>query len=157
MHLMDESFWIAVSFVIFIYFAYKPVKKAIIASLDAKIEEIKKTLAETESLKNDAKLLLDQVKSEALTFEQKQKQMLESANSTISRFTELRSKEMELLLTRIQNGALESIENKKNIASAELRNEFIENVLLTVKAYLKDTKNNQVSDDEIIDHLIKKI
>lgn len=153
MHLMDESFWIAVSFVIFIYFAYRPVKRAIIASLDAKIEEIKKTLAEAEALKADAKLLLDQVKGEAEEFEKKKEQMLGSAKATISRFTELRSKETELLLQRMQDGALETIENKKNIASAQLRDEFIENVLLTVKAYLKETKNNNVSDNEIIDHL----
>ena len=41
MHFFDENFWIAVSFVIFLYFAYKPIKKAIINSLDAKINEIK--------------------------------------------------------------------------------------------------------------------
>ena len=39
-HFFDESFVIAVCFIIFIYLAYRPVKKAIIASLDARINEI---------------------------------------------------------------------------------------------------------------------
>ena len=61
MHFFDESFVVAVCFVIFVYLAYRPIKKAIIASLDARIEEIKQKLAQAEKLKADAKSLLDKV------------------------------------------------------------------------------------------------
>jgi F-type H+-transporting ATPase subunit b len=153
---MDESFWVAISFVIFLYFAYKPIKKAIVASLDARIEEIKKTLAETEKLKEDAKILLDEVRDEVEDFEKRRKQILESANTSTDRLVELRTKETQLLLSRIKNSAIKTIENKKNIASAELRDEFIDTVLSTVRAYLVETKNNNVSDEEIINSFMKK-
>ena len=51
MHFFDASFVIAVCFVIFIYLAYRPVKKAILASLDARINEIKEKLSQAERLK----------------------------------------------------------------------------------------------------------
>jgi F-type H+-transporting ATPase subunit b len=153
---MDESFWVAVSFVIFLYFAYKPIKKAIVASLDAKIEEIKKTLAETEKLKEDAKILLSEVRGEVDDFEKRRKQILESANTATERLVELRTKESQLLLARMKDSAIKTIENKKNIASAELRDDFIKTVLSTVRTYLVETKNNNVSDEEIINSFMKK-
>lgn len=156
MHFMDESFWVAVSFVIFLYFAYKPIKKAIVASLDAKIEEIKKTLAEAEKLKEDAKILLDEVRDEVEDFEKRRKQILESADVSTERMVELRTKETQMLLARMKSSAIKTIENKKNIASAELRDEFIETVLSTVRTYLVETKNNNVSDEEIINSFMKK-
>jgi F-type H+-transporting ATPase subunit b len=153
---MDESFWVAVSFVIFLYFAYKPIKKAIVASLDAKIEEIKKTLAETEKLKEDARILLSEVRGEVDDFEKRRKQILESANTATERLVELRTKESRLLLARMKDSAIKTIENKKNIASAELRDDFIKTVLSTVRTYLVETKNNNVSDEEIINSFMKK-
>ena len=50
-HFFDESLVIAICFIIFIYLAYRPIKKAIVASLDARIDEIKTKLTETEALK----------------------------------------------------------------------------------------------------------
>lgn len=72
-HFFDESFVVAVCFIIFIYFAYQPVKKAIIASLDARIEEIKTRLAETEQVKKDAKLFLEEIEREMSAFEERKK------------------------------------------------------------------------------------
>ena len=68
MHFFEENFWIAVSFVIFLYFAYKPIKKAIINSLDAKINEIKEKLAQTEKIKAETKLLLEATQKEIENF-----------------------------------------------------------------------------------------
>ena len=70
---LDESFVVAVCFIIFIYLAYRPVRKAIVASLDARIEEIKAKLAETEKVKKDAKLLLEEIEQEMGSFEERKK------------------------------------------------------------------------------------
>ena len=79
-HFFDESLVIAICFIIFIYLAYRPIKKAIVASLDARIDEIKTKLAETEALKQEAKLLLDEIKQEMEAFEARKKSILESAD-----------------------------------------------------------------------------
>lgn len=155
-HFFDESFVVAVCFVIFIYLAYRPVKKAIIASLDARIDEIKAKLAETEELKKDAKLLLDEIKQEMEIFEERKKSILESADTSTQRLVETRTKEMELMLARKKDSAIKSIDNQKEKASDQMRAEFTDAVLKTVRTYLIETKNNSVSDEEIISHLLKK-
>lgn len=154
-HFFDESLVIAICFVIFIYFAYRPVKKAIVASLDARINEIKTKLAETEALKKEAKLLLDEIKHEMEAFEIRKKSILESADIiSTQRLIETRKKEMELMLTRKKDSAIKSIENQKEKASDQMRAEFIETVTKVVRAYLIETKNNSVSDEEIIARLM---
>lgn len=156
MHFFDESFVVAICFIIFIYFAYKPVKKAIIASLDVRIDEIKTKLAETEKLKQDAKLLLDEIKQEMEIFEERKESILESADNSTKRLVEIRTKEMELMLARKKDSAIKSIDNQKDKASDEMRAEFTDAVLNTVRTYLVETKNNSISDEEILSHFIKK-
>jgi len=156
MHFFDESFVVAVCFVIFVYLAYRPVKKAIIASLDARIEEIKQKLAQAEKLKADAKSLLDKVEKELGDFEVRKKDILESAQNSIERLVETRNKELSLLLARKKDSAIKAIDNEREKASDKLRSEFTETVLKLVKTYLTQTKNNDVSDQEIIERFLKK-
>ena len=155
-HFFDESFVIAVCFIIFIYLAYRPVKKAIIASLDARIEEIKQKLAQAEKLKADAKSLLDKVEKELGDFEVRKKDILESAQNSIERLVETRNKELSLLLARKKDSAIKAIDNEREKASDKLRSEFTKTVLKLVKTYLTQTKNNDVSDQEIIERFLKK-
>ncbi len=156
MHFFDESFVVAVCFVIFVYLAYRPVKKAIIASLDAKIEEIKQKLAQAEKLKADAKSLLDEVERELSDFEVRKKDILESAQNSIERLVETGDKEISLLLARKKDSAIKAIDNEREKASDMLRSDFTETVLKLVKSYLTQTKNNDVSDQEIIELFLKK-
>jgi F-type H+-transporting ATPase subunit b len=153
-HFFDESLVIAICFIIFIYLAYRPIKKAIVASLDARINEIKTKLAETEALKQEAKLLLDEIKQEMEAFEERKKSILESADISTQRLIETRKKEMELMLACKKDSAIKSIANQKEKASDQMRTEFIEAVTKTVRAYLIETKNNSVSDEEIITRLM---
>ena len=152
----DESFVVALCFVFFIYFAYRPVKKAIVASLDARIDEIKTKLAETEELKKDAKLLLDEIKQEMQVFEERKSSILENADTVTQRLVEIRTKEMELMLARKKDLAIKSIDNQKERASDQMRIEFTDTVLKTVRTYLIETKNNSISDEKIISLLLKK-
>ena len=116
----------------------------------------KKKLAETEELKKDAKLLLDEIKQEMEVFEERKKSILESADTSTQRLVETRTKEMELMLARKKDSAIKSIDNQKEKASDQMRAEFTDAVLKTVRTYLIETKNNSVSDEEIISHLLKK-
>ncbi|PCJ25363.1 MAG: hypothetical protein COA94_06380 [Rickettsiales bacterium] len=155
-HYFDESFVVAICFVAFIYLAYQPVRKAILASLDARIQEIKDKLEETETIRNDAKKLLDDLEHKMSDFEARKQVILDSAEVTTKRLVETKTQEMELLLARKKESAVKFIENQKTKATAAMRDEFTESVLNMVRTYLVETKNNSVSDEEIINHFIKK-
>lgn len=156
MYFIDESFWIAVSFVIFLYFLYKPIRNAILRVLDTKIQETKKDLAESEKLKTDAKLLLDEIEKEMQHFDEYKRQVMRRAEDSTSRLIAIKTKEMELMLARQRDSAINSIENEKSKAADKLRDEFTDKVIKLVRSYLIETKNNNISDSEIITNFINK-
>ena len=152
----DESLVVAICFIIFMYLAYRPVKKAIMSSLDARIKEIKEKLAETEQIKKDAKELLDEIKQEMESFEESKKSIVESSKKSTARLLETKSKEMDLMLSRTKDSATKYIDHQRVKAVDAMRAEFTESVLNIVRTYLVETKNNSVSDEEILKHFIKK-
>lgn len=156
MHFIDENFWVAVSFLIFIYFAYKPIKKAIINSLDSRINEIKETLSQAEKLKSEAKSLLDQAEKEISHFEEYKQQVMDSAKLSTERLIETKTKEMELALARKSDSVKNLIENEKIKAFNKLKSEFTDSVISLVRNYLIESKNNNVSDEEIIKNFLDK-
>lgn len=153
---LDSHFIIAVCFIIFVYFSYKPIKKAILGSLDSKIKEIQDKIEETERLKKEAKVLLEEVEKEMSDFEERKKNILESAKVSTSRLVETKVKEIDLMLRRTKDSALKSIETKRLRANDQLRREFTDSVLSMVRTYLTETKNNSTSDKEILEYLSKK-
>jgi len=156
MHFFDENFWIAVSFVIFLYFAYKPIRKVITNSLDARINEIKEKLAQTEKIKTEAKLLLEETQKEMENFEEYKQQIIAKAKISTDKLIEKRTKEMEIALTRKSEDAVKLLENEKSKITQQLRDEFTDTVINLVRSYLDESKNNSVSDEEIINRFIKQ-
>ncbi len=154
MHFFDENFWVAISFILFVYFAYKPVKKAIINSLDVKIDDIKQKFAESEKIKTEAKLLLEEIQKEMMNFEEYKKQIINKAKDSTEKLIKKRTKEMEIALDRKSKSANQIIENEKSKISEELKNEFTDSVINSVRNYLIESKNNSISDEEIIDKFI---
>jgi F-type H+-transporting ATPase subunit b len=152
----DESLVVAICFIIFMYLAYRPVKKAIMSSLDVRIKEIKEKLAETEQIKKDAKELLDEIEQEMESFEERKKSIVESSKKSTARLLETKSKEMDLMLSRTKDSATKYIDHQRVKAVDAMRAEFTESVLNIVRTYLVETKNNSVSDEEILKHFIKK-
>jgi F0F1-type ATP synthase membrane subunit b/b' len=69
---------------------------------------------------------------------------------------EKRTKEMEIALTRKSEEAIKLIENEKSKITQQLKDEFTETVINLVRSYLAESKNNAVSDEEIINRFIKQ-
>lgn len=51
---LDQPAWLAIGFIVFIYFAYRPIRNAILTSLDAKIARISQDVEEARSLPKEA-------------------------------------------------------------------------------------------------------
>ena len=58
----DPQFWVAIAFIIFIIAIFKPVKKILSSSLDSKIKEVRDSIEEAESLKNETQIILNNIK-----------------------------------------------------------------------------------------------
>lgn len=81
--LSDPQFWVAIAFVIFIIAIFKPVKKILSSSLDTKINEIKNSIQEAESLKNETQTTLKDIKRRQNEVEQEIKEIHLNAKEKI--------------------------------------------------------------------------
>jgi len=113
MDFLDERFWLAVSFFIFIYIAYKPVKKAVLGSLDAKINSIKAQILEAENLKKEAKLLFEKTEIQMNHLVVLRAELLHDAKITANQLIEEGNEQIEALLQRKKSEAATSIERQK--------------------------------------------
>lgn len=154
-NLLDENLIITISIAIFVYLGYRPIRKLIVSSLDHRINEIELKLRETENLKKDAQIILDKIKHEIAGFEDKKKSILESAHVSTERFITTKVKEIDIALARKQELAIKCISQNKVKTSKKMSTEFTNKVLKLVETYLAETKNNSVSDQQIIAHLLK--
>ena len=162
---IDATFWVAVSFFIFLGgLVYLKVPQKINDSLDNKIDEIKKELEEAEKLKNESKNLLSEYENKIDKSKKETKEIInrakkESEQNIIEkteRFHQMmdeRKKNTEIKILQMKKNAIRDIKNasikisieavekliSKSIDKSKLEN-FYNKSLDEVKTALKQTK-----------------
>ncbi|HJD55688.1 MAG TPA: F0F1 ATP synthase subunit B [Rickettsia endosymbiont of Pyrocoelia pectoralis] len=154
MNFLDESFWLACSFIIFVYLIYKPAKKAILNSLDTKISEVQEKILKAEKLKEDAKLLFEQTEAQIKNLETLRLQMTKENNEITEKIIQEKTKEIEEFIEHKKAETIKLIENQKSAASEELQNEFCDEVIKLVSEYFQSSKNNNLSESDIAKNLM---
>tara|TARA_B100000674_G_scaffold31099_1_gene21932 strand:- start:141 stop:626 length:486 start_codon:yes stop_codon:yes gene_type:complete len=137
--MFDATFWVAISFLIFIaLLIYKKVPGLINKVLDDKISEIKKKVEESEKLKNDSEKLLSTYQAKLNDSKKECDLILQNAKRISDKdskeFTEkfknnLKSRErsVEEKITNLKNEALKEIELKAAMLSADAVREIMKN------------------------------
>lgn len=156
MHFLDESFWLAISFIIFVYLIYRPAKKAILKSLDMKVLEVQERVLKAETLKDDAKLLFEQTKEQIKNLENLRLHMIKENNKITEKIVQEKTKEIEEFLERKKVETIKLIESQKSLASKELQDEFSDEVVRLVSEYFHSTNNNNLSETDIAKNLMDK-
>ncbi|WP_395476761.1 F0F1 ATP synthase subunit B [Rickettsia endosymbiont of Pantilius tunicatus] len=157
MHFLDESFWLAISFIIFVCLIYRPAKKAILKSLDTKILEVQERVLKAKKLKDDAKLLFEQTEEQIKNLEALQLQMTKENNEITEKIVQEKTKEIEEFLEHKKIETIKLIESQKLLASKELQDEFSDEVVKLVSEYFHSTKNNNLSETDIAKNLMDKV
>lgn len=157
MHFLDERFWLAISFIIFVYLIYRPAKKAILKSLDMKILEVQERVLKAEKLKDDAKLLFEQTEEQIKNLEALQLQLTKENNEITEKIVQEKTKEIEEFLEHKKVETIKLIESQKLLASKELQDEFSDEVVKLVSEYFHSTKNNNLSETDIAKNLMDKV
>ena len=137
--MFDATFWVAISFLIFIaLLIYKKVPGLINKVLDDKISEIKKKVEESEKLKNDSEKLLSTYQAKLNDSKKECDLILQTAKKISDKdskeLTEkfknnLKSRErsVEEKITNLKNEALKEIELKAAMLSADAVREIMKN------------------------------
>lgn len=153
MSFLDESFWLAISFCIFLYFAYKPIKQAIINALDAKIAAIKNEVAEAAALKAQALDLLQKAQAQMANLSKLKDEILQDAEISTKAILEERGHDVESLLKYKKQEASGAIEKKRAEVCESLKLELSGQVAELAKSYLQKLGNDALSDIEIAKRL----
>ncbi|BDU60029.1 ATP synthase subunit b [Candidatus Rickettsia kotlanii] len=153
MNFLDESFWLAISFVIFVYLVYRPVKKVILNSLDAKILEVQEKVLKAEKLKEDATLLFKHTNAQIKKLETLCSQMIEESNEVTTKIIQKKTKEIEEFLEHKKSDAIQLMQNQKLTVSKELQDEFCDEVIKLVSEYFQSVK---LSESNIAKNLMDK-
>ena len=137
--MFDATFWVAISFLIFIaLLIYKKVPGLINKVLDDKISEIKKKVEESEKLKNDSEKLLSTYQAKLNDSKKECDLILQNAKKISDKDTKeltekfknnLKSRErsVEEKITNLKNEALKEIELKAAILSTDAVREIMKN------------------------------
>ena len=135
---IDATFWVAVSFVLFFgLLVYFKIPQKVNEILNQLISNIKNEIEESEKLRNEAKILLDNSQTK-----------LDSANKETSKIIDRAKKDSERLVIEINEKFHNSAETKKKLAQIKI-NQMKENAL-------KDIKNTSIKISmEAVEHLIK--
>ena len=141
MEFLDERFWLAICFVIFIYISYRPIKKAILNSLDAKISAIKSYLAEAEELKKEAENLLQKTEQQMLKLASLRTEIFSNAQNEVDNLIISREREINKLIERREHDSLIAMKLKQNQAIADAQSELMQKVTGVVTQYFVSLKN----------------
>ena len=77
---IDASFWVAISFIIFVgVLIYFKIPQKVIELLDKMIVDIKNEIGESEKLRSDSKILLDEAQGKLDSAKNESKKILEKA------------------------------------------------------------------------------
>lgn len=158
--LYDPTFWVLVSFLIFIALAMKPIKKTVFSALDQRAARIKAQLEEAQQLREQAQRLLAE-------YQQKQRQamldiqqILAQAREEAVRHRTQGEKALEASLQRRERQAIDRIAQAEAQALIEVRQAAADTAIAATRHLLRsalDSSKRGAMIDAAIKELPQKI
>ena len=148
MQFFNEQFWLAVSFLIFLYLVYKPIKNIILKSLDDKIVLIKNQVLEAQRLNDDMTSLYEDVVHQLAQLDELKESMIKAGRDTASGIIEKRTKEIDHFLENKKQEVINLINNQKLLACQEIQEEFSDKIVGIISIYLEE-QEDVISDSDI--------
>ena len=137
---IDASFWVAVSF--FIFFAgliYLKVPQKINASLNSKINEIRKELNESEKLKEEAKVLLSNCEIKIDKPKKETKQIIDEAQNQSEKLIIEKTNKFHQIIEERKKNAEQKIFQMREDALKDIKNISVKISIDVVKNLIKNS------------------
>jgi F-type H+-transporting ATPase subunit b len=154
----NETFWVAIAFLLFVAFIYKIIKNLVLSGLDNKIQEIKDSLSKAEQLKEEANKLLSEIKNKEAKLADDAKKIIEYAKNKISKLESDSSKNIEKETTIRTNLLHNTAQLEKDNFLRESTQSIVDNAFKAIEEILKkqDNKFYKNFTDQSIDELKQK-
>jgi F-type H+-transporting ATPase subunit b len=155
--LNSTEFWVAISFIIFILFSYKPMKSYFIGLLLKRKNDIIEDLHYVESLQEQAKKLLASHEDNKKNIQKEIEQINHDTNLQIER---LKMQNLDKINSRIlsyEEKITKKIESSEAIFVEDIRSQAVLQITNLVKYVLNGHHENIINHDDLLNSSIKKI
>lgn len=156
----DTYIWVTISFVVFVYFAFKLGRKSILDGLDGRINEIKTEIDTAERLRVEAQELLAQYQRKQRDAEKESKDILKQAKSQAKQFTKTAETDLSELMKRRENQLTERLRRLEENAITEIQSHAADlAVAATTEMIIQtlDEKTNAKLNEDTINSLSKHL
>ena len=152
--ILDASFWVAISFLIFIgILIYFKIPYKIISSLEQIIKDIKTQLDNAEKLKEEAKAILSQNENKLSKSTSEIKNLIKKANSEAEARTLKTNDEFHKLMEIRKKNAEERIRQMKDQALKDIKNASVKIAIDSVEKLMQNsldkTKLDKIYNESI--------
>ena len=152
--LNDSTFWVSLSFMIFVFITFKPILTQLSDSLDKKINDLKKNIDESKKLKIEAEKLYKEQLEKQKDNQNLIKRIKEDTNKEIIRMKSQIEQDIEQsMLRKIYNYNLVSSQmenNLKNSMKKHIMEKAVKYTEIRIKKNLSNKQNTRLVENSII-------
>ena len=149
MELFDPTFWLAVSFIIFVLLARKPVGNLIAASLDSRAERIRKELDEALRLKEEAQAILAEYERNFKNASFEVESILNNAKEEAERITRNAKENLERDIKRRTDIAEQKIAQAEAAVIRQLRDNAVDITTGAAKVLIMEHLQKEAAEELI--------
>jgi F-type H+-transporting ATPase subunit b len=156
----DPAFWTALAFIIFVAVMFKPLKKALLAGLDSRIEQIRKEVEEAQRLREEAQTLLASYQRKQREAAQEAEEIVKQAKEDAAIHRAEAEKALVELLKRQEALAVDKIAQAEAAAVQEVREIAVDLAIAATEKILTEKVRGDLSDrlvDKAIGELSQKL
>lgn len=152
----DSTFWVGISFIIFLFLTFKPLKNLFSNSIEKRIEDIKKEIKESEELKAQSEKLLIEVEKKSRDSKNLADNILLESNKNAKDLENDIMKRMKLTLEKREKNTKQRLQNEISKATQDIKNLILETSISVTQKRIED--NITANDNyQIIEKSLKNI
>ena len=138
--IIDATFWVSVSFVIFLgILIYYKIPQKIIGTLDDNIRLIKSEVDNAETLKEESKNILSEYEKKISNAKKEVKQMVDDATEVADRTVLKTNEEFHIQMENRKKNTEDKIKQMKNQALKDIKNASVKISIQAVEVILKNS------------------
>ena len=152
----DSTFWVGISFIIFLFLTFNPLKKIFSSSIEKRIEDIKKDIKESEALKAQSEKLLIEVEKKSRDSKKIVNNILLDSNKNAKDLQNDIMQRLKLTLEKREKNTKQRLQNEISKATQDIKNLILETSISITKKRIED--NITANDNyQIIEKSLKNI
>jgi F-type H+-transporting ATPase subunit b len=154
--MFDESFFVAVAFILFVALSYRKIAAAMAKTLDAKALKVKMELAEALRLREEAQAMLSEYEKKYRAIEKEAEEILQQAQQKVEHMRHAAEAELKQAIEERLRAANQKIQRAEELAIQDVQRQVVEIALLAAKRIIQEKMANE-ADDQLITIAMKEV